>query len=110
MASQFKDIRKDLEQDELVASMMAGLRGTNMNNSNFADEGESSFSCLSCIHPLGVTMRLVEVNLSDDPNDRLPLVYDPEKINTFWAKRPVAVTTRMLQLFGKYNILFVSKL
>lgn len=39
MASQFKDIRKDLEQDEMVASMMAGLRGTHMDNSNFADEG-----------------------------------------------------------------------
>ena len=39
MASQLQDIRKDLEQDEMVASMMAGLRGTHIDNSNFADEG-----------------------------------------------------------------------
>jgi len=39
MAAQFQDMRKDLEKDEMVASMMAGLRGTNMSNNNFADDG-----------------------------------------------------------------------
>lgn len=83
MAAQFKDVRKELEQDELVASMMAGLRGTNMNSSNFADDD--------------VSMRLVEVDLS---SDRLPLTYDPEQINAFWSRRPVAVCTRILQLLS----------
>ena len=47
-------------------------------------------------------MRLVEVDVSNDPNDRLPLVYDPDQINTFWSKRPVAVATRMLQLLSSF--------
>jgi len=81
-----KEIRRDLEENEMVASMMAGLRGTNMDSSNFADEG--------------VSMRLVEVDVGEDPDDRLPLVYRPEQIDAFWSRRPVAVTTRLMQLIG----------
>lgn len=41
-------------------------------------------------------MRLVEVEEAAD-GEALPLVYDPEKIAAFWSRRPVAVTTRILQ-------------
>ena len=34
----------------------------------------------------------------DDPNDRLPLVYDPAVIDNFWGRRPVAVVRRATQL------------
>lgn len=47
MSSQYADIRKQLESDEQLASLMAGLRGSNLNDSDYAEEG--------------VTMSLVEV-------------------------------------------------
>jgi len=36
----------------------------------------------------------------DDEDDFLPLVYDPAKIAEFWARRPVAVATRIMQLLS----------
>ncbi|BDA45558.1 Uncharacterized protein sll0005 [Coccomyxa sp. Obi] len=84
MSSQYADIRKQLESDEQLASLMAGLRGSNLNDSDYAEEG--------------VTMSLVEVDVGDDEDDRLPLVYDPVKIADFWSTRPVAVATRIVQL------------
>ena len=47
MSGQYADIRKQLESDEQLASLMAGLRGSNLNDSDYAEEG--------------VTMSLVEV-------------------------------------------------
>ena len=32
--------------------------------------------------------------------DDLPLVYEPERIAQFWARRPVAVATRVAQLLS----------
>lgn len=32
--------------------------------------------------------------------DDLPLVYEPDKIAQFWARRPVAVATRVAQLLS----------
>ena len=48
-------------------------------------------------------MQLVEVDMSDDPSDCLPLVYDPTQINAFWSKRPISVATRMIQLMGSHS-------
>ncbi|EIE20315.1 ABC1-domain-containing protein [Coccomyxa subellipsoidea C-169] len=88
MSSQYTDIRKQLESDEQLKILMAGLRGSNLNDSDYAEEG--------------VTMSLVEVceKQRDDADDCLPLVYDPAKIAEFWARRPVAVATRIVQLLS----------
>lgn len=49
-------------------------------------------------------MRLVEVEEVAD-GEALPLVYDPAKIEAFWSRRPVAVTTRILQV-GRVDLLW----
>ena len=41
-----------------------------------------------------------QVVAGDDDGDVLPLVYDPVKIAEFWSRRPVAVTTRIVQLLS----------
>ena len=52
MSSQYSDIRKQLESDEQLKILMAGLRGSNLNDSDYAEEG--------------VTMSLVEVCMQKD--------------------------------------------
>ena len=47
-------------------------------------------------------MRLVEV-MEGPEGDSLPLEYDPEKIADYWGRRPVAVTTRILQLLSEWR-------
>ncbi len=42
----------------------------------------------------------MQVEVGDDADDCLPLVYDPAKIAEFWARRPVAVATRIVQLLS----------
>ena len=64
---------------------MDGLRGKNIDDSDFADES--------------VVMRLVNFDI-DDPDDELPLTYSPELIDEYWGRRPVAITSRILQLLG----------
>ena len=68
-----------------LATLMAGLRGTNMDESDFAADG--------------VTMNVVEV-AAGEGDDCLPLVYDPEAISRFWGRRPGAVVQRVLQLLS----------
>lgn len=82
MSNQIKQMRSQIEEDEMVASMMAGLRGSNVNSDNFAADD--------------VTMRLVTVE--PDAESGLPEKYDPDLIAKFWGARPLAVTTRILQL------------
>lgn len=83
MSSQIKKMRKDFEEDEMVASMMAGLRGTNIVDSNFASSD--------------VEMKLIELGESDD---QLPLTYDPVSIENFWSRRPISLITRIIQLLS----------
>lgn len=45
-------------------------------------------------------MGTLQVVAGDDEDDCLPLVYDPERIAEFWARRPVAVATRIGQLLS----------
>jgi hypothetical protein len=52
MSSQYSDIRKQLESDEQLKILMAGLRGSNLNDSDYAEEG--------------VTMSLVEVCMQNN--------------------------------------------
>ena len=88
MRDQFSQMRSQLEDDEQISSLMAGLRGRNIDDSDFADES--------------VVMRLVNVD-TDDPDDELPLTYSPELIDEYWGRRPVAVTSRIFQLLGEFG-------
>jgi len=85
MREQFSQMRSQLEEDEQISTLMAGLRGKNIDDSDFADES--------------VVMRLVNFDI-DDPDDELPLTYSPELIDEYWGRRPVAITSRILQLLG----------
>lgn len=67
-----------------MASLMAGLRGSNIDDSDFADTN--------------VVMRLVEVKNEGD--EQLPQVYEPEAIADYWSRRPVSVATRSAQLLS----------
>ncbi|XP_072995694.1 uncharacterized protein [Typha latifolia] len=84
MSEEIKKVRKQMEEDEQLASLMRGLRGQNLRDSQFADEN--------------VRMRLVEVDTVN--NEELPLVYDPDTIASYWGKRPRAVATRIVQLLS----------
>ena len=88
MSQQMSSMRKDMENDKQLGSLMAGLRGSNMDESDFADGS--------------VVMQLVEV--AHDDADQLPLAYDPVRIAEFWSRRPVAVIRRVLQLSGEHLI------
>lgn len=85
MREQIAEMRSRMEEDDQMRSLMAGLRGKNIDDSDFADES--------------VVMRLVNVD-TDDPDDELPLTYSPELIEDYWGRRPVAVTSRIFQLLG----------
>ncbi|KAL3162499.1 hypothetical protein ABBQ32_010159 [Trebouxia sp. C0010 RCD-2024] len=84
MSQQMTDMRKSMAEDKQIGVLMAGLRGSNMDESDFADDS--------------VVMQLVEV--AHDDADQLPLDYDPQRIADFWGRRPVAVIRRALQLLG----------
>ncbi|KAL0029176.1 hypothetical protein WJX79_000719 [Trebouxia sp. C0005] len=84
VSQQMTDMRKSMQEDKQLGVLMAGLRGSNMDESDFADDS--------------VVMQLVEV--AHDDNDQLPLAYDPISIAAFWGRRPVAVIRRALQLLG----------
>jgi aarF domain-containing kinase len=86
MREQFSQMRSQLEEDEQISTLMAGLRGKNIDDSDFADES--------------VVMRLVNFDI-DDPDDELPLTYSPELIDEYWGRRPVAITSRIVQLLGE---------
>ena len=87
ISSQLRDVRKQMDEDEGLSTLMRGLRGANLNADDFADES--------------VRMRLVEVDVQGgggDATEALPLTYDPERIAQYWGVRPVSVVTRILQL------------
>ena len=84
LSSQMADVRKQLEADEQAAAMMQALRGSNINDDDFAERGTS--------------MKVVEMRRGDSADDQLPLTYDPEKLAAYFAKRPIAVLTRVLQV------------
>ena len=76
-----------MEEDEDLNTLMAGLRGTNIDDSDFAADG--------------VKMRVVDldkIKAEGGDDDRLPLYYDPELIAQYWRRRPGAVAQRILQL------------
>ncbi|XP_060959856.1 uncharacterized protein LOC115722553 [Cannabis sativa] len=83
MSKEIKRVRAQMEENEELAILMRGLRGTNLRDSQFAEDN--------------VELRLVEV---DESSEFLPLVYDPASISAYWGKRPRAVATRIVQLMS----------
>ncbi|KAH6770223.1 Protein kinase superfamily protein [Perilla frutescens var. hirtella] len=83
VSQEIKRVRAQMEENEQVAILMRGLRGQNLNDTQFADDN--------------VKLRLVEV---DESSEFLPLVYDPDSIAAYWGKRPRAVATRVVQLMS----------
>ena len=81
-------MRDQAGQDEQLSALMQNLRGQNLDQRDFAADD--------------VEMRLVEVGDDQtagvDPEDALPLAYDPERIARYWGVRPVSVVTRLAQL------------
>ena len=88
MSAQMRDVRKQMEEDEDLNTLMAGLRGTNIDDSDFAASG--------------VEMKVVDVSnfASAGEGDELPLYYDSELIANYWRRRPAAVTQRIVQLLS----------
>lgn len=87
MKEEVKRMRAQMEQDEQVSAYMKVLRGQNLNEDQWADDG--------------VTMRLVEFETGKEgAADALPLVYDPDSISVYWGRRPLAVAQRMAQLLS----------
>jgi len=87
MSRQVRDVRSQLEEDENLKVLMASLRGANLSDADFADSS--------------VQMRLVNVVDAGD-GEALPLEYDPELIEEYWSRRPVAVVSRVFQLLSEY--------
>ncbi|THU73756.1 hypothetical protein C4D60_Mb04t26210 [Musa balbisiana] len=85
VSEEIKKVRKQMEEDEQLATLMRGLRGQNLTDVQFADEN--------------IRLRLVEVPAVNS-NEALPLVYDPDIIASYWGKRPRAVSTRIIQLLS----------
>ncbi|KAG2654941.1 hypothetical protein PVAP13_1NG558300 [Panicum virgatum] len=85
VSKEIQRVRKQMEQDEQLSTLMRGLRGQNLRDEQFADDN--------------VRLRLVEVESADN-NEGLPLVYSPEIISAYWGKRPRAVATRVVQLLS----------
>ncbi|XP_047332893.1 uncharacterized protein sll0005 [Impatiens glandulifera] len=83
VSKEIQRVRAQMEEDEQLASLMRGLRGQNIQDSQFADEN--------------IQLRLVEVNES---SESLPSVYDPASISAYWGKRPRVVATRIVQLLS----------
>ena len=83
LSSQMRDMRAEMEKDESTAALMQALRGTNINDDDFAASGS--------------TMSVVEMR---SLGDSLPLDYDPPALSAYFAKRPGAVITRVLQVLS----------
>lgn len=86
MSRQVRDMRSQMEEDERLKVLMASLRGQNLSDADFADST--------------VDMRLV-MTTDAYGSEGLPLDYDPEKIEQYWDRRPVAVISRGIQLLSE---------
>jgi aarF domain-containing kinase len=85
MSSQMRAVRSQMEEDEQLRVLMAGFRGSNLNEDDFAGKD--------------VRMELIETD--SDSDHQLPLVYDVDEISAYWDRRPVSVVTRIAQLLGE---------
>lgn len=84
MSAQMKEMRERMNEDSDTKMMMDALRGKNLNDDDSA--------------VAGLQMRLVDVGAGSDGTDILPFDYNPVALKKFFAKRPLAVLTRVLQV------------
>jgi aarF domain-containing kinase len=84
MSAQMKEMRERMNEDSDTKMMMDALRGKNLNDDDSA--------------VAGLQMRLVDVGAGSDGTDILPYDYNPVALKKFFAKRPLAVLTRVLQV------------
>jgi len=86
MKSQMKNIREQMSENEDLNILMSGLRGSNIDQSDFAEAN--------------VEMKVIDFEkYNNNFEDQLPLTYDPEAIERYWSKRSGAVVQRAFQLF-----------
>ncbi|GBF99091.1 hypothetical protein Rsub_11900 [Raphidocelis subcapitata] len=83
MSAQMREVRSRMEKDEQLGALMAGFRGSNLSDADFAESDTA--------------MRFVEA--SGDA-EGLPQVYDPAAISAYWGVRPVSVVRRIVQLMS----------
>ena len=81
-----REARAQMAANPQLSSFMDSLRGTNMDQSDFAAEGQK------------VNLMAMEVDPSAE--DALPLVYCPDAISAYWDVRPVSVISRIVQLLA----------
>jgi aarF domain-containing kinase len=91
LSSQMREARRQLEEsgDARVNTLLDGFRGSNLDVQDFADAR--------------TTMKLVGGEDGEEDADSLaglPLTYDPDAIAAYWARRPTAVATRVVQLIS----------
>lgn len=85
LSSALKEARKNAaNSDDELSVFMSSLSGSQLSDSDFAETGQQ--------------VNLLQSTSSDDPDDQLPLTYDPEAIAEYWGVRPVSVVSRVLQL------------
>lgn len=94
MSKEIADVRARMMENDETRLMMQALRGSNINDDNAAD--------------VGVQMDVVEMRASNDPDDTLPLLFEPEKLKAYFAKRPMAVAKRVSQIVTKSAALALS--
>jgi hypothetical protein len=80
MSEMMKVVRSQMTENEDVDLVMQALRGTNIND----DDSQVQ----------GLEMKLVDVG-----DGVLPLYYDPKALKEFFSARPLAVLTRIFQVF-----------
>lgn len=88
ISSQMKDMRSQMPEE--VRAYMDAMRGAALSDFDVA-QGE---------------MRLIDVDETDE--EKLPLVYEPEVLGAYYAKRPQLATQRMFQLAGAFSSFFFS--
>jgi hypothetical protein len=85
LSSQMAGMREQFAADPRSAAMMQALRGSNLNDDEIAD----------------VRTRLMVVEMSRGVGDDvLPLIYAPDRLAAYFARRPGAVATRVGQVFS----------
>ncbi|KIY94865.1 Uncharacterized protein MNEG_13098 [Monoraphidium neglectum] len=78
MSLQMREVRSRMEKDEKLGALMAGFRGSNLDDADFARSDTS--------------MRFMEVE--GDAGEQLPLEYDPAAISAYWWVAPAAAAGR----------------
>jgi aarF domain-containing kinase len=76
---------REAAPDSDIAILMSSLRGSNMNDDDFAAAGQR--------------INLITTDIDGSAaGEGLPLEYDPAAIADYWSVRPVSVVSRILQL------------